>query len=405
MSENSRLKTAASSRYSEEEVLFEEEEFELSKKAKYWLYVTGGLLLVGSLYFFTIFLPAMFIPESVELEGISKLSELGVTLIPLAPERVQQLGMPDQAVIKELGEVELGGDEADLSDESTNASNLQKSKVERLIMIGDIHGHYKEFLKLLKKINFNRKSDHLLVLGDFITKGPDSFKVLDFLVENDIDCIMGNHEYYVLQNYAQYHGKKSPYFRINSTETSETNQRFTAKDNFNQDPEFLLAKKLNKVHVKYINQCSIIKKLGLVPLHKSKNSGTSKFAEGIAVHAGIRWDLELLEQNPVENLEMRSYIGPFYNETTDDPFEENALSWSKYYNKKQKEMNPDDGLVVYYGHDARRGLSFRRFAKGMDSGCEKGDQLTAMVIWNEVGTSKKGKKVVLHKEVPIQVDC
>lgn len=388
MSENTRLTGAAVAGYTEE--YYEEEEFQLSKKAKYWLYVTGGIFLVGSLYFFTIFLPAMFIPESVSLEDIPKLSELGVRLTPLTPERVKLLGM--ETIMVE-GEEEAYETESDLT--------VSSSKVERLIMIGDIHGHYHEFRKLLKKVKFNHKSDHLLVLGDFITKGPDSYKVLDYLVQNNIDCIMGNHEYYVLRNYAQYHGKKAPQFGANDT----SSRRFSIAGKFNEDPEFLLAKKMTKDHVQYINRCLVIKKLGRVPLHKSKNSGTANYADGVAVHAGIRWDLELLEQDPVENLEMRSYIAPFYNETTDDPFEENAVSWSKYYNQIQLEKKAKDALVVYYGHDARRGFLLRRFTKGLDTGCDRGEKLTAMVIWNELGTSKKGTKVVLHKEVPVQVDC
>lgn len=37
-------------------------------------------------------------------------------------------------------------------------------------------------------------------------------------------------------------------------------------------------------------------------------------------------------------------------------------------------------MTVIYGHDARSGLSIEKHTKGLDSGCVKGNQLTALVI-------------------------
>lgn len=371
--------------YTEEE--YEEyEEFSLSPRGRAFAYSIGGLLILGSLYFFCIFLPAYFIPQLVELEGIVKLSQLDVTLEPLSAERVSELGLPEH------------GDVADILESALATKPDTKKKVERIIMVGDIHGHYDEFMKLLKKVKYSKKNDHLLVLGDFITKGPDSMKVLDYLIEHDIDCILGNHEYYVLQNYANFHRLRAPFF-ANSTESAQSPVH--AKSDFNDDPEFLLAKKLHPHQVGYINHCSIIKELGPMPLHKSKSNASYKSAQGVAVHAGLRWDLALEEQNPEENLELRSYIGPYYNETTNDPFQKHAVSWSKIFNGKQKEASNDEALIVYYGHDARRGLNLKKFTKGLDSGCDRGDQLSAMVVWNEVDS--KGR--TLYRDEVYQVNC
>ncbi|QJC35645.1 symmetrical bis(5'-nucleosyl)-tetraphosphatase [Enterobacteriaceae endosymbiont of Donacia sparganii] len=66
--------------------------------------------------------------------------------------------------------------------------------------IGDIHGHYNEFISLLKKINFNYKKDQLWITGDLISRGPDSIKVLYFLysIKKSIKLVLGNHDLYLI---------------------------------------------------------------------------------------------------------------------------------------------------------------------------------------------------------------
>lgn len=67
----------------------------------------------------------------------------------------------------------------------------------RKIAISDIHGCWKTFEKLIEKINL-QKSDELYLLGDYVHRGDNSFKVLDFiffLSENyNTTVLAGNHE-------------------------------------------------------------------------------------------------------------------------------------------------------------------------------------------------------------------
>jgi len=350
--------------------IYEETEWNLSVRAKVALSVVGVVLAGFFLYLFIFLLPEIFIPQRTTLVDIPRITALDVELTPVRG--------PNAAI----GDFEVVG----------HADGSSRKKVSRLILVGDVHGHYDNFIKLLKEAKYNHKRDHLLVLGDFITKGPDSMKVLNYLVDNKIDCILGNHEYEVLQNYASFHGLQSPGFGF-------TTNRFGVKS----ESEFSLAKKLQPEQVKYINQCSVIKTLGEMPIGEGKETEVSTFdsAEGIAVHAGLRWDLELTEQDPNDNLEMRAYIGPYFNRTTNDPTRPNAVAWSKIYNKKQEKKHSKDQLVVYYGHDARSGLNLHKFTKGLDSGCGSGRKLTAMIIWNEI--DKNGRKV--FHESPLQVKC
>ncbi|MGE0021684.1 MAG: metallophosphoesterase family protein [Draconibacterium sp.] len=69
----------------------------------------------------------------------------------------------------------------------------------RLFAIGDIHGCFDSFKELVEiKIQL-QKNDKLVMLGDYIDRGPDSKEVVDFIIgllENGYDVIplMGNHE-------------------------------------------------------------------------------------------------------------------------------------------------------------------------------------------------------------------
>lgn len=394
----------------EEQIYYEEEEWSMSQTTKHVLIGSGVAVSLAILYLFCFVLPRMFIPELTKLVGITKVQKLGVNLVPVLPETVELWGTETWGEkVREFGiedsEEENEDQESGLEiseERDINISgevDISARAKERIILIGDIHGQYTEFRKLLRKVKYDRKKDHILVLGDFIAKGPDSLKVLDFLIKNEVDCILGNHEYYALQNYAQFHGLESPFFVSGNKKQKNPD---LSSSGFNEDPEYLLAKKLQPHHVQYINQCGVIKQLGAVPLHSLKNSGKKGHAQGLAVHAGLRWDLtvDLEEQDPNDCLEMRSYLGPFYNETTSEPRDPGAVSWSKIWNAKNKNGTTPRNYVVYYGHDAHRGLNLKKWAKGLDNGCVRGDYLAAMVMWQEETT-----KGVLYKEQAVRVKC
>ncbi|PSQ96684.1 MAG: serine/threonine protein phosphatase [Bacteroidetes bacterium SW_9_63_38] len=66
-----------------------------------------------------------------------------------------------------------------------------------LIAIGDIHGCAKSFEALLDEIDPS-PDDHLVFVGDYIDRGPDSKGVIDRLLElrEEVECtfLRGNHE-------------------------------------------------------------------------------------------------------------------------------------------------------------------------------------------------------------------
>ena len=63
-----------------------------------------------------------------------------------------------------------------------------------IYVISDIHGHYDEFMEMLKLIDF-KDEDELYVLGDCIDKGPRSIDTLLYCLEHDNNHMcLGNHE-------------------------------------------------------------------------------------------------------------------------------------------------------------------------------------------------------------------
>lgn len=62
--------------------------------------------------------------------------------------------------------------------------------------IGDLHGCYHEFKKLLEKIEFDHSEDKLYLVGDLINRGPKSAKVLNYLIKHQesILPVLGNHD-------------------------------------------------------------------------------------------------------------------------------------------------------------------------------------------------------------------
>ena len=66
-------------------------------------------------------------------------------------------------------------------------------------VIGDIHGCFDQFTKLLKKINYKKDEDKLILLGDLVNRGPDSLSVINHcMADSNIITVLGNHDLYLL---------------------------------------------------------------------------------------------------------------------------------------------------------------------------------------------------------------
>jgi serine/threonine protein phosphatase 1 len=70
----------------------------------------------------------------------------------------------------------------------------------KIYAISDIHGYLNEFMDALNKIDLSDKHSRLILLGDYIDNGPQSFEVLSKIIElekifpEQIVTLLGNHE-------------------------------------------------------------------------------------------------------------------------------------------------------------------------------------------------------------------
>ncbi|QFT87699.1 Serine/threonine-protein phosphatase 1 [Bacillus sp. THAF10] len=68
----------------------------------------------------------------------------------------------------------------------------------RTIVISDIHGCFKEFKTTLENLEYQPGQDKLILLGDYIDRGPQSLEVVEYVMElsehENVVVLGGNHE-------------------------------------------------------------------------------------------------------------------------------------------------------------------------------------------------------------------
>lgn len=275
----------------------------------------------------------------------------------------------------------------------------------RLVFVGDVHGCKKELVKLLEEVGFREGMDHLVLVGDVISKGPDNVGVLDELIRLNATSVRGNHEDRILHAAKMQHG----------TLSTTTSSKGLAKD-------IALLKSLKPHHVEYIRSMPLMLHIPTLPMAlKSTNKKNSPISEHIlVVHAGVVPGVPFHKQDPYYVMNMRSInrrthvpsvlrassknerpwfdVWGWYNDrifrkqsienlnnalqTDEQSQAEEAKGiwtdlWKNFWGERKVRPKPQ---VVVYGHDSKAGLQIKRWSKGLDSACVSGGELTAMVL-------------------------
>ncbi len=200
----------------------------------------------------------------------------------------------------------------------------------KIFAVGDIHGSLDKLKKMLSRLEWSPESGDLLIfLGDYIDRGPESYEVVETLIElsqssENIVCLLGNHEQMFLDFIA---GRLVPSLYANGIAA-------TVRD-YTKD-----GREMNAAHLKFLR-------------------GLSLFYETdgyLFVHAGLKPGLPLAKQDPQDLLWIR------------DDF----LS-SDY----------DFGKTVVFGHTPLKEPFAAPGRLGLDTGAVYGGPLTAAVLPEE----------------------
>lgn len=263
---------------------------------------------------------------------------------------------------------------------SLNQSLLPKMEDgSRLILVGDVHGMYEPFKDLLDQVKYEHGKDHVVLLGDFISKGEGSIDVLETAMAINASCVRGNHEDQILELYAAHYGLPHPRYQggghaytlnqVEDDEEEEQDNKFQAESSRIRPIDRRIARSLTPEHIEYLSTCPAILNLG--------NVSDEGYAS-VAVHAGLQWHIPKLEdQDPWNVMTMRTLLPPDFKIACED---RDGSPWANQWNQHQRHLPADERRVVFYGHDAHQGLNLNEFSKGLDTACVKGRQLTSIIV-------------------------
>ena len=207
-----------------------------------------------------------------------------------------------------------------------------KARHPRVIAIGDVHGCIDELQDLLRECDY-RPGDLVVFLGDLVSKGPDSFAVVQMAREIGALGVRGNHDFEVV--------------RWHQAIKSGVDPPVVGSEHFH------IANCLTKADMKWMYS---------LPWYISSPDLGALF-----VHAGFVSGIRLAKQNPRLMMNMRSILP-------------DGTVTSKFFNNWPWARLWDGPQTVLFGHDADRGLQQYEHAIGLDTGCVYGGRLTACIL-------------------------
>jgi len=209
-----------------------------------------------------------------------------------------------------------------------------------LIIYGDIHGCYDEFTSLRKRIN-PKKNDIEICVGDILTKGRDSIKVLKYIQEHNIESVLGNHEDKLVRYLEHENNKKNNPIVLDNDEQ-------------------IIIENLDDKGIEYLKN---------MPLFL-------RFKDITVLHGGIQnhQDLNNLTKKEKSKILRMRYLDPEDNFITYGKENEDSTFWTDMYDGNQ-------GFIVY-GHQWFSEVKHNEFALGIDTGCVYGNKLSAVIFDN-----------------------
>lgn len=206
--------------------------------------------------------------------------------------------------------------------------------MENIYVIGDVHGSYKTLLALIEKLPQKDKSK-ICFVGDLVDRGSDSYSVIKYIMDNNFDCVLGNHELMFL--------KYAPMLKDNR------NNLALSKWLFNNGGKQTI--KSYKNEEDFYTQLEFIKNLPLYKEYKDIKTQDGRYL--VVSHSCIGKVWKLRESRKEEDREAF----------------ENHLLWSRYKNFDNKD------IFNVYGHTIVLEPDITHYYADIDLGCYSKDKI------------------------------
>lgn len=202
-----------------------------------------------------------------------------------------------------------------------------------IYIIGDVHGCYKTLLALIEKLP--NKYAKIAFVGDLVDRGLNSKDVVEFVKNNNYDCVLGNHEYLMIESF--------PY--INVDNNNELLQRWITKGGAMSTIKNYKDKEDMQKHIEYL------KTLPLYLEYKDIKDKNGRYLVISHSSVGKKWKY----RNSEDSEELKLF--------------ENQVLWSRY---KHKDNNK---IFNVYGHTILDEAYVNEYNANIDLGCYAKDKV------------------------------
>lgn len=201
---------------------------------------------------------------------------------------------------------------------------------EQMYIIGDVHGCYKTLIALIDKLP-NKQNSKICFVGDLIDRGNDSKSVVDFVKKNNFDCVLGNHEYFMIESLPKILEDNSKI----STEkwTSKKAGGIATLNSYNNEQEIL-------------DDLEYFKSLPLYIEYKDFKTEDGRYL--VVSHSSVesKWEFK---DYPKDSKQYEDFV--------------NTILYSRYKNFDNKE------IFNVYGHTSTSKVIINNFKAQIDLGC------------------------------------
>ena len=197
----------------------------------------------------------------------------------------------------------------------------------QIYIIGDVHGCYKSLLALIEQFP-NKQNSKIVFVGDLIDRGSNSCEVVKFIMDNNYDCVKGNHEEMFLEYAPSKENEDlsdSKYWLLKCG-GEQTLKSYTSKD-------------------EYYKQYDFIKTLPLCLEYKDYKTTDNRYLVVSHSAVGKVWD----KRDSKDKFDIEDF--------------ENQLLYKRY-----KQFDNKDIFNVY-GHTPRSEAKLTSFDANVDLGC------------------------------------